>query len=1053
MTRHLSHAERKAIAGQARTLHERLDGPPNDPGNDPAIDPDELLAEWVDLFPSEEEFTDRLERGGLTESDVYEQLSATQWPSDTPMPDWINDLESLIHHVKRSKPNDQRSLSAPHEIPFVELLTVIVDYARTQLSIPPDGVTRMEKWLLTRLNRICVRALYVEFKSFVEYHDPALAATDPDDVSDPGTVYYDQFIESMFDDGFRKLCIEYPVLARFIVRAIDQWVTTVATICRRIRADRDVLTDRFAIDGEVTAIDPLADDVHAGGQVPVRVSFESGSVIYKPRSIDAGIALYTVLDRLDSHHSIPNSTAPTFLSREGYGWMEPIEYRDVSDEAAVDRYYERVGMLLCVAYVLDLPDCQFENLIVSGEQPMIVDAETVFHPHLQPAANSYTTEVDAAMTDSVLRTALLPWTIGDIDDQDTDLQNPLLAAGIGSSSETMEVSAVTKPTVKAVNTDVMKIKKRSPTVDRTTNTLSMGGTDQPPDEHIETIVDGFQRTYTVIRDLHEDGRFCSEIIDRSLVAGVENRLVFRSTEIYYSILRLSVARAPLRDGARLSVEFERLAVPFFNDRIESDRFWGLYAAERRSLRQRDVPRFTSRPGETKLSHDGTPTGLEADIAGYERCKQRLDSMGNTDLRKQTWLIRRSIDSSLPARETPPAPVRLTDERLRDEAIKYGDWAIDAAIETSVGRKWVSLIGEKLSQICVSPADNTLYDGRGGIGLTAAALYDRTGHDRFREVAIEALDLVADDQGESPTPFGGIKGLGSIVYTLSVAAELLDRPVYRQRGAEYARSVSTEQLAEDEPFDLIDGTAGMVLALLAHYERYGGPEIRDRAVACGEQLLDGRVSVDGYRVWVGDSEAQRASNSSEPIPGIAHGVSGIGYALARLAAVVDEDRYAAAAREALAYESTLYDAGRSNYRIPTESEDYLDQWCHGRTSCALARIGIGTQLEDDELITEANELLSQTAGAECTLYDQLCCGNLGRAIALLEAARYTDRDSTDARAIAGRCLAREEETGALAMLGHGETVHNPTFFHGVSGVAYTMLRLAEPEELPCVLLLE
>ncbi len=1045
MVEHLSSEDRRTIAGRARTIHERLNGPSNEPGGEPPIDPDEIVAEWTELFPDEESFTERLEHEGLTEAAVYEQLSATRWPEETPTPEWIDELESLIDHIKQFDPDGRRAISS--EIPFVDLLIAVADYGWAQLADeirPPNGVPKLEEWLLARLGRLCVRALYVEFKAFIEYHDPELAATDPEDVAEPGTAYYDRFIEAMFDDGFRKLCLEYPVLARFIVRQIEQWVTTVTAICRRLRADRGMLDDRFAIDGEITAIDPLADDAHAGGQVPVRVSFESGSVIYKPRSVDAGRLLYTVLDRLGSHLSTLEMTAPTYLSRDGYGWMETIDYREPSDTAAVDSYYKRVGMLLCVAYVLDLPDCQFENLMVSGDQPTIVDAETIFHPYIDPVAAAYTTEVDAAISDSILRTGLLPWAIGDIGDEDNDLKKPLLAAGVGSSSETIEVSEISKPTVTAVNTDVMTITGEAPTVDRTTNTLSKDGTDHPPEEHIDTIVDGFQRTYDVIRELHENGRFRSEIVDPELIAGVENRLVFRSTDIYYSILRLSVARDPLRDGGRLSVEFERLAAWFFNDRIESDRYWGLYDAERRSLRQRDVPRFTGRPGGTALYHDGTPTGLDADLSGYERCQQRLDAMGSADLQTQTWLIRRCIDDSFPARETPSSPLELTDERLQEEAIRYGDQVIDAAMETTVGHRWVSFIGGELPQLCVSPADNTLYDGRGGIGLAAAAIYDRTGHDRFRDVAIEALDLVAADHGESPTEFGGIKGTGSIVYTLSVAASLLDRPEYRDRAAEYARAMTSTQL-EGRPFDLVDGTAGMLLALLAHYERYGGTAIRDRAIDCGQRLLDGRVSVDGHRVWT--------TNDGDVMAGVAHGVSGIAYALARLAAVVGDDRYGSAAREALAYESTLYVPKRSNYAISSEPDRFQDQWCHGRTGCALARLGIGVQLGDDELVTEANELLSATVEAEFSQYDQLCCGNLGRTVTLLEAARHTDRAETDARVIAGQCLAREQQTGALSMLGNGEPVHNPTFFHGSSGAAYTMLRLRDPEALPCVLLLE
>lgn len=1050
MIEQISPEEARKIAGQARTLQERLEGPPNEPGDDPPFDPDELFADWIDKFPNREMFNKRLKYEDLSETAVYEQLAATHWPTNEPIPNWVDQLDSLINHVEKYQSSDQDPISVPDETPFVELLVAIVDYGCTQLPDeiwPQNAMSQMEEWLISRLNQICVRALYVEFKSFVEYHDPELAAADPNSITDPGTMRYEQFIDSMFDDGFRKFCIEYPVLARYLIQQIEYWTTLNASIWKRFQNDHVELNEKFDISGEVVAINPLADDVHAGGQAPVQISFESGSIIYKPRPIDGGILFYTILDKLSDYVEIPKFDQPRYISRDEYGWMETIKYSEPSDAAAVERYYKRAGMILCVSYALDLPDCQFENLIVNGDQPMIIDAETIFHPYISPVATSYTTEVETVSSKSVLRTALLPWVVGDINDEDNDLPKPFLAAGLGSSSDTAEVSEVSKPIVKAVNTDVMTVKGESPSVDRTMNTPSIDGTDQPPEQHIDEIIEGFQRTYETICDLHNDGRFSSEIFNSDLITEVENRMVYRSTDIYRSTLRVSVARDPLRDGARLSIEFERLAVPFFNGRIESDRYWELYEAERRSLRQRDVPRFTSQPDQTMIYHDGSPTGVDANMSGYDNCMERLNAMDTNDLQKQIWIIRRCFDTSTPNREAPSSIPTLTDEQLQREAIRYGDCTIDTAIETEAGRKWASVIGEGLPQICISPADNTLYDGRGGIGLTAAALYDQTGHDRFYEQAIKALDPVVNDQGESPTEFGGIKGTGSIVYTLSVAADLLNHPTYRDRAAEYACALTMEQLENDKIFDLVDGTAGMLLGLLAYYERYGGSTIRDRAIDCGERLLNGRTSINGYRVW--------RTGTDKPIPGIAHGVSGVAYALARLAVAVGNDQYATAAREALSYESTLYVPERSNYIIPTDSGEnqYHDQWCHGRTGCALARLGIGTQLKDDELIADANEMLSATIAADFSSHDQLCCGNLGQAMALLEAARRTDRNKTDARAIVSRCLARREQIGTLSMPGHSEAIHNPTFFNGISGVAYTMLRLRDPDALPCVLLLE
>lgn len=1053
MTRGLSRQDRRTIAGRARTLHERLAEPApgggRGAGDDPPLDPDDLFDRWVGLFPDRESFDERLAHEGLSETAVRRALKRPTWPDGKPLPEWTARLDSLVPFVETYSRPGRRPAGLDSDTPFAELLVAVAAWGRSRL---PDGAAAatdapgLEAWLVTRLARTGVRALYVEFKSFVEYHDPALAAADPRDVDDPDTTYYERFVDAMFDGGFRQLCVEYPVLARYFVSLVDQWVESTATLWDRIRADREALERRFDVRGSVEELVPLADDAHAGGQVPVRVEFETGSVVYKPRPVDGGVALYAALDGLSEYLDAPSFSSPAFLRREEYGWMEVLSYEDAADETAVERYYRRAGVLLCAAHLLDLPDCQYENLLACGDQPTLLDAETILHSYVRPAAAAFTTEVSAATQESVLRTALLPWKTAD--DGEDDEVTPFLVAGLGRSSEPIEASEVTKPMVKAVNTDVMRVEGESPTVERHGNTPSVDGRDHPPERYVSELVDGFRRAYDAAAHLRSDGRLRAAVLDPAALEGVENRLVYRPTTSYTSVLRLSRGRDALRDGARLSLELERLAVPFFDGRVEVDDYWGLYEAERRALTRRDVPRFTTRTDDPTIRHDGAPTGVSADDSGVDRLRERLDAMGPAERERQCWLLRRSVDRSGPAPETPARAEGAADDDLRRSAVAHGNAVLDAAMETAAGRRWVSYLGRERTRLRISPAGNALYEGRAGIGLAAAALFRRTGEGRFEALATECLDAVAADAGETETPFGGLAGTGSLVYALAVGADLLDRPAYGDAAATWARAVSPERIAADRALDVVDGSAGLLLALLAHYERHDDPTALARAERCGERLLDARRPVDGYRVWT--------AGDGRPAVGLAHGASGIGYALARLDAAADDDRYAAAAREALAYEATRYDASESNYALPADGGTrFQDRWCAGRTGCALARLGIGAALDDAEIRAEGADLLAATGNAAFAPYDHLCCGNLGRAVALAEGARRTGRRAleSEARAIAGTCLARAERAGTLSMPGHGEAVTNPTLFNGAGGVAYGLLRLTAPDDLPCVLLLE
>lgn len=1043
----LTERERREIAGRARTLHERLEGPANGTGGEPPIDPNRILSEWKERFPDDQSFEERLARDGLTEAIVREKASAVLWPADEPLPEWIDTLEAVVRHVESTATDDQRSVEVPEETPFAELVAPIAEFARAQLSETPspgDAVSPIVEWLMKRLQKACTRPLYVEFVSYVEYHDPELARADPDEFTDPPTKYYEQFLDAMFNGGFTDLCLEYPVLARRVVRILTQWIETVEEVCRRVQNDRASIAKRLDVGGDVTALEPLTDDTHAKGRVPVRVSFDSGEAIYKPRSVDAGIAFHGLLDRLDEYLSTPSGRTPTFVSRDGYGWMEVVEYREPTDRDAVERYYERAGVVLCTAYVLNLTDLQLENVLVHGEHPMVVDAETIFHPYVDSTGTPIGTEIHALLNRSVLLPQLLPWSAGTPREPDEEVLATVLA-GLGAESGRKRVSNQSRPVVEAVNTDVMAVNKRAVGVTANTNTVTIDDEDQPPGEHVDAIIRGFEEAYETIRRLHADGRFLSETCAPELIAEVENRLVYRPTEAYKSIIRSSSARNPLRDGVRLSVEMEELAVPFFDGRIETDEYWPLYEAERRAIRRLDVPRFSSTPDERALCHDGVPVGVEADESGYERCRQRLDAMDSTDKRRQTCLIRQSLGSVEQPTTAPPA-IEVTDDRLRREAVELFDDAIDAAFDTKNGGAWIS-ISPANSTMMLVPADESLYDGRGGIALTAAALYDVTGRERYRKFVGELLNSVIDGvEGGSRLGLGGTKGIGSVIYTLSVIGELLGEDTYREKAARIASSITESRLAEDDTFDVTWGTAGTLLGLLACYDRYGVETVLNRAIACGERLLEARTSAEGHRVW-------KTIHEDTAITGFAHGSSGIAYALARLATATDERRYAEAAREALDFEAGLYEPTRNNWARSPRKHRYQDMWCHGRTGMALARIGIAERFDDEQLLADANEALSATAEAKPSTVGHVCCGNLGSVEALLVASRRAGGDLEDATELVGRCLARREHEGSLALAGHTQSFTNPTFFNGVSGAAYTLLRLRNPDSLPSVLLLE
>ncbi len=1067
MTEAFDETERRVIAGGALTLSERL-AVPDVVEPSPRTTPDSaaVIDEWRDRFPTDEAFNRRLDRAGVTEAECRAAVEAGRLADDEPLPAWLDRLEAVVAAVQRRDPAAFRDGPPDdQERPFGELSAAIATYARRQLAgepveavLPASAVESMAEWLRARFQKRFVRLLYVEFKTFLSAHDPGLAAAGPGDFEEPPTDRYEAFVAYLFSGGFADLCVEYPAFGRLLATQLRQWEEQLREIARWLRADREQLDERFGPEdglGAVVALEPLADDTHGDGRAVIRVGFESGvSVAYKPRSVAAGATFYEVLDRLGEHLPVLDGDTPTYLDRGEYGWMEWLEHEPCADEAAVERYYRRVGALVCLGYLLEFVDCQFENLLANGEWPVLVDAETVLHPFVDLARRPTRPGVGALVTDSVLLTDLLPY---EVEDGNREVRKrKALTSGVGVSPEAAEVEDARVPTIRAANTDAMVVEHEPTSLDRSGNVPTVGGTAHPPGEYVDAIVDGFERTYETVLALRDDGQLSAVGLPDAF-EGVENRLVYRSTKRYTRLLRSLCSHECFGDGARFEVEIERLSVPLCDGQVAEPRPWALFDAERRALTRLDPPRFTCRADGRDVRFDGRRTGVSVDVAGIERSRRRIAAADRGDLRQQVELLRGCFGAS-PAPPSPscsaPPGEAVDDAQFRREAAALFDRVRSAALSTDDGYHWAAVApatGPDSDRLTLRAADGSLYAGRCGIALFGAALYRVLGEDRYRSFALDAVrpvrEAVAAGHGdESLDRLGGAVGLGSVAYGLAAVGDLLEERVLVADATRVTDALSSSLVADDGTYDVVGGAAGTILGLLGAHDRGGSGDLLAWATECGDHLLENRVAVEGCRVW--------DTGDDRPLTGFAHGAAGIAYALARLWDATGTAAYRDAALEAIEYESRAYSASAGNWPDYREraGERFLDQWCHGRSGVGLARLGTDAAVADERVTRGVERASEAFPVGRPGPHDHLCCGNAGRAAFLLEAERRTGRFDGAARDLLGAVLARKRETGTYELLSSTREVVDPTLFQGVSGIGYAMLRVTAPE-LPCVLLWE
>ena len=131
--------------------------------------------------------------------------------------------------------------------------------------------------------------------------------------------------------------------------------------------------------------------------------------------------------------------------------------------------------------------------------------------------------------------------------------------------------------------------------------------------------------------------------------------------------------------------------------------------------------------------------------------------------------------------------------------------------------------------------------------------------------------------------------------------------------------------------------------------------------------------------------------------------------------------------------------------------YGCQWCHGATGIGLARLGLRGLINEEDRQSDIAAAVSAARQPQHLPTDDVCCGNFGRVELLLEAASIERNDAltAEAHALASNLVARSRLTGGFRYK-TGTHRQNPSFFTGVAGIGYQLLRLAGKHPVPSIL---
>jgi lantibiotic modifying enzyme len=184
--------------------------------------------------------------------------------------------------------------------------------------------------------------------------------------------------------------------------------------------------------------------------------------------------------------------------------------------------------------------------------------------------------------------------------------------------------------------------------------------------------------------------------------------------------------------------------------------------------------------------------------------------------------------------------------------------------------------------------------------------------------------------------------------------------------------------------------------------------------------------------------------NQPVPAFSRGASGIALALGRLYKVTGRSEYRQAAREALWCENNILQ--EKEYAWPGlngQKPETKLSWSTGAAGICLNRLEagdiIGFEQRDSDL-QAALELLRCAGGLS---RDNLSWGNFGLIDVLVAASCRLDDAELYSEALKRAARHVEDFNGTIPEL---------SFFNGISGIGYVLLRLVD-RRLPSVLAFE
>lgn len=768
-------------------------------------------------------------------------------------------------------------------------------------------------------------------------------------------------LEGRIVDFYKDYSVLYQMMKKEAKQYVNYLVDIIAATCsNKSRIEENLYSGEDI--GKLVNIEVELGDKHCNGKTVAIIHFEKKKVVYKPRSLCIDQAFQKLITWMNENMQLPHKLRTmNIYEGETCGWCEYIENRECEDEK-LKEFYEKLGMYVCIMYVLNTTDMHYENVIADGADPMFIDLESLLNVSMKEKATGKERGTEV-LTDffgtSVHQIGLLPHKIklksGEIE-----------VGGIGNKKQ--QEAPVRSLKMVQGKENSLKLEYFNSKIDGKKNAPKGEEKDIDIEQYVFDIVNGFEMMYIEILGHKEALRKKMD----SLFTNARIRVIVKPTLMYANLLHIMLHPDFLQVPVTKAVLLSRIGLYKINVKDDTS----IVQSEISQLAESQIPYFYSCFQKKEL-YDGCTEkpvcevvntakemlDMKLNTLSLEDCKRQICLITSTFYKRNTELNRVLIDENMNRDTVSSKEVLETCEEIAEYIMLR---SCTGTSENGLKERffWASsvMLIEDDNWTCTLN-DMDIYDGNAGIVYMLYLLWKNTGKEKYRQyiddcvVPIEEM-IQKDVEGINKTGF--CKGLGGFLFMYTILlqdASFAEKRDVQLKLIEYAKTACEL----DTETDFIGGNAGLLASLLYTYK------------AEKEQQTKIKILEAAHRA------AHHLMEHYKPtLSGFAHGFNGLLPFIYGLHTIEPKEEY-------LQYVKELLKTERSKFWLDKERDwsssfdgiDYAYGWCHGSPGILLGKVllykmGYRDEKIESEIETAVYNLIHKGIGNNMCL----CHGDLG-----------------------------------------------------------------------------